>query len=176
MSAFSVGQLSVQPPSPLPSETAIKEYLMWCDARDWGRHREDKKNAISPRRSEPADVILMPIVITIFIQNMPVCLHTWNPGRGDRSHWERETHNRQDPRPDIRRLRFSHEHQLSDRWLDIEIFTAFCCASPAVWMRTTCCLFSNTSLYIVRLTVWVCSGFFFFVTLNFNQPRAKSLF
>lgn len=29
MSAFSVGQLSVQPASPLPSETAIKEYLMW---------------------------------------------------------------------------------------------------------------------------------------------------
>lgn len=93
MSAFSVGQLSAQPPSLLPSETAIKEYLMWMQ-RLRERLRGQKECYITVAL-KASGCYFMPTVTTISIQNIQMHSHTCNPGRGERARKRKRARNLQ---------------------------------------------------------------------------------
>ncbi len=69
MSAFGVGQLSAQPPSLLPSETAIKEYLMWMQRV---RERGQKECYITVAFTV-SGCYFIPTVFNISMQNIQMC-------------------------------------------------------------------------------------------------------
>lgn len=93
MSAFSVGQLSVQPPSLFPRETVIKEYLMWMQ-RVRERLRGQKECYITVA-FRAGGCYFMLTDSTISIHNIQMCWHTCNPGRREQESWRDRARGRQ---------------------------------------------------------------------------------
>lgn len=93
-------QRSLPPHS--PTETAIKEYLMWMQrVRERLRGQKECYITVAFRAS---GCYFMPKASTISIQNIQMCSHTCNPGRGGKSQRrekEQETYNNRDRSRDV---------------------------------------------------------------------------